>query len=41
MFVILLENGSNELVFGVMNSLDDEPIIAREVKERPRLARRS
>ena len=33
MFIILLENASKELVFGMMNSFDDKPIITREIKK--------
>ena len=32
-FIILLKDAPEELVFGMMNGLDDEPIISGEVKE--------
>lgn len=37
--VVLLEDLAQELVLRVSDRLDDEPVIAREVEERPRLAR--
>jgi len=39
--VILLEDAAQELVLGVSDRLDDEPVVARKVEEGARLARRA
>lgn len=39
--VVLLEDAPEELVLGMSDRLDDEPVVAREVEERPRFARRA
>jgi hypothetical protein len=38
MFMIVLEDGSKELVLRVRNGFDDKPIVAREVEERAGLS---
>lgn len=40
MLIVLLENPSEELVLVVVDRLDDEPVVPREVEERSGLARR-
>jgi len=40
-FMIVLEDRSQEFVFGRMDGLDDEAIVPTKVEERPRLARRT
>ena len=39
--VVLLEDRPQELMLRVVDRLNDEPVVAREVKERSRLARRA
>lgn len=39
--VILRQDLAEELVLGVMDGLDNEPVVAREIEERPRLAWRT
>ena len=34
-FIILLKDAPEELVFGMMNSLDDEPVVTGKVEKRP------
>jgi hypothetical protein len=41
MFVVLLEDRAEELVFGGVDGLDDEAVVAAKVEERARLARRA
>ena len=40
-FVVLTEDAAEEFVFIVMDGLDDEAIVAREMEERARLAGRA
>jgi hypothetical protein len=41
MFVVISQNLSETLVFGVMDGFDDVFVVAREIKETATLARRA